>query len=179
MSRSFSTLVMVCSLSASLIALPALSAEKKSSKKAEKKVVATAELKNAKGETVGTAEFSADGKGTKIHVLADKIPVGVHGIHIHENGKCEGPEFKSAGSHLHKEGQVHGLEHGDKHHEGDLQNLNVKEEGKTEADFTTMAVSAEETIGKSLVIHEKVDDQKSDPAGNSGARVACGVITKK
>ena len=120
---------------------------------------AAADLKNAAGQSIGSATFTeqADGK-VRIVVQATGLTPGAHGIHVHAVGRCEPADFASAGGHYNPRGARHGLEAADGPHAGDLPNLDAD--------------------GSALVIHEKADDQKSDPAGNSGARVACGVIAR-
>lgn len=143
---------------------------------------ATAELKNSKGEKVGTATFSSAQKGVTIKVEVSGLSPGEHGIHIHEKGKCETAAFKSAGGHLKTGDEAHGLKHPN-HHDGDLPNLVVNAEGKADAEMTsestTLAAGPHSLFrpeGTSLVIHAGKDDETSDPAGNSGDRVVCGVI---
>ena len=143
-------------------------------------------LKNASGEQVGTATFTAAMGGVAVQVEAAKLPSGRHGIHIHAAGKCEGPDFKSAGAHFNPLGKKHGLHSPEGAHAGDLPNLTVGKDGKAKATFTATGATLGEGEGSlfgpegtALVIHADPDDEKTDPAGNSGARIACGVIEKK
>jgi superoxide dismutase, Cu-Zn family len=147
---------------------------------------AAADLKNAAGQSIGTAAFTeqADGK-VRIVVQANGLTPGRHGIHVHAVGRCEPPEFTSAGGHYNPRGARHGLEAADGPHAGDLPNLEADAGGRARYETTTDRVTLREgpaslfdADGSALVIHEKADDQKSDPAGNSGARVACGVIAR-
>jgi superoxide dismutase, Cu-Zn family len=146
---------------------------------------ARAVLKNADGVEVATATFTSAKGGVRVHVVATGLPPGKHGIHIHAVGKCDPPEFASAGGHLNPAGKKHGLHNPAGAHAGDLPNLAVGRAGKAKATFTARgamlgdeAGSLLSAEGTSLVIHANPDDEKSDPAGNSGPRIACGVIEK-
>jgi Cu-Zn family superoxide dismutase len=146
---------------------------------------ARAELKNAKGETVGTVQLSEATGGVLLHGSLSGMPPGVHAFHIHAVGKCEPPDFKSAGGHFNPGAQHHGFEAADGPHAGDLPNIYVPESGKLEFDFVARGVTLASgptslfgPDGTSLVVHQSADDYKTDPAGNAGARIACGVISK-
>ena len=115
-----------------------------------------------------------------------QLPPGKHGIHIHAVGKCEGPAFTTAGGHLNPDAKKHGKENPEGPHAGDLLNLEVKADGTAKATLLDTMVtlgdgpnSVFHEGGTAIVIHEKEDDYKTDPAGNSGARIACGVIQKQ
>ncbi len=147
---------------------------------------ARAALKDAQGKDVGTATFTPARNGVKVHVQVAHLPPGKHGIHIHAVGKCEAPEFKSAGGHFNPLGKKHGLHNPEGAHAGDMPNLAVAKNGSAKATFTakgaTLAEGAGSLLGAdgtALVIHADPDDEKTDPAGNSGTRIACGVIEKK
>ncbi len=146
---------------------------------------AKADLINSKGEPVGTAKLKETPKGVSLTLQVSNLPPGAHGFHLHAVGKCEPPDFKSAGGHFNPEGKKHGLENPEGHHAGDLQNLTVDAQGKAKVKLVVTGVTLREGAnslfhpeGTALVIHADPDDLKTDPAGNAGARIACGVINK-
>lgn len=136
----------------------------------------TVDLKNAQGGDVGTAKVTGKSRGTQIHLNVKNLPPGTHAIHIHESPKCEAPGFQSAGAHLNRDQKQHGMQNPNGHHTGDLPNFEVKQDGTAKTKIIAKNVGADTLRGVSLVIHEKADDNKTDPSGNSGARIACGVI---
>ena len=146
----------------------------------------TVEMKNGKGESVGTAWISsakAGDKGVIIQLDLHGLPEGTHGIHLHEKGSCVGPDFKSAGGHFSPQPHDHGTLAKNGPHAGDLGNIQVPASGKlqtklqdSQADLGVSMRSLQQAAGTALVIHAKADDNKSQPAGNSGDRVACGEI---
>jgi Cu-Zn family superoxide dismutase len=145
---------------------------------------AHAELRNEQGKKVGAATLEETPHGVLITLDLDGVPPGTHAFHIHEVGKCE-PGFKSAGGHFNPTDKKHGALSAAGMHAGDLPNLNVPESGKLKVDVFATAVmlgkgnnSLFDADGSSLVIHAGPDDYKTDPAGDAGARLACGVVVK-
>ena len=148
---------------------------------------AHADIVNAQGATIGHAKFSTVSNGVKVSVTVSQLSPGEHGIHIHNVGKCEGPAFTTAGGHFNPTGAHHGIHNAqDPHpHLGDLPNLVVSKKGTGKLTFTAVGATISEGPnslfhdgGTSLVIHAKPDDLTNDPSGNSGDRIACGVIVQ-
>jgi len=146
---------------------------------------AKADLANSQGGHVGTAKLKETAQGVRVALEVANLPPGVHGFHLHAVGKCEAPDFKSAGGHFNPEGKQHGWENPAGHHAGDLQNLTVNAQGKARVKLVVTGVTLGEGAnslfhpeGTAIVIHASPDDMKTDPAGNAGSRIACGVITK-
>ena len=146
---------------------------------------ARAVLKDAKGATVGTAKLAAERDGVSVSLQVQGLPPGTHAFHVHAVGKCDPPDFTSAGPHFNPTGKKHGTKNPEGHHMGDLPNVEVSAAGKGEAKTVvkgaTFAAGPNSLFGPqgtALVVHEKPDDEMTDPAGNAGPRIACGVIER-
>lgn len=141
---------------------------------------AAAALKPASGSQVnGTVNFHETAEG--LHIVADisGLTPGKHGFHVHEKGDCSDPEAKSAGDHFNPTAKPHGAHDAPAHHAGDLGNLEADANGQARLERQVQGVSLsgpDGLIGRGLIVHANEDDLKSQPSGNAGARVACGVI---
>ena len=135
------------------------------------------------GALLGTVTVSEDPSGVMMNVSAVAMPVGVHGIHLHETGLCEGPQFASAGKHWNPGAKQHGRDNPAGPHAGDLANLTVAADGTAKSSIpvggvmlASGAMMLADADGTALVVHAKPDDYKTDPSGDSGDRIACAVI---
>ncbi len=146
--------------------------------------LAQAKLLAANGLPAGTAVLSAAGDRVSITVAAVGLPAGPHGLHLHTVGKCEAPGFTSAGAHLNPGGHQHGSANPQGSHLGDLPNLNSTDNGAGTLTVELKATRSEaeaalfDDDGSAVIIHAAADDYRTDPTGNSGARIACGVFSR-
>jgi Cu-Zn family superoxide dismutase len=165
-------------LAAAIVATPAFAAS-------NQKVVV--HIKTSEGQDAGTATFR-EVKGGKLSIKLNlkNLPFGEHAVHIHEHPICDAPDFKTAGGHFNPDGKKHGMMNPEGHHNGDLpQNISIGEDHTGQAsfkvDYLSLTPGAKDNIlsdgGTAIVVHERADDMKSDPTGNAGNRIACGVIT--
>jgi len=147
---------------------------------------AQAGLVDAKGSPIGSASFIEQRQNVRIELTVTALPPGRHGVHLHAVGTCDGPDFASAGGHFNPTGALHGVANPKGPHAGDLPNLDVGSDGRgTLVAFTSLvslAPGASQSLlrtgGTAIVVHASPDDDKTDPSGNTGARIACGVIKK-
>ena len=146
--------------------------------------VASARMMLANGVPAGTAQLVANGDNLSLALAATGITPGEHGFHLHTTGECKRPDFKSAGGHLNPLDEGHGLDDDDGSHLGDLPNLLVPASGTvtTTVDLRGSRAQIEDYIfdsdGTAVMIHADPDDGISDPAGNAGPRIACGVLKR-
>ncbi len=146
---------------------------------------ANAVLIDPDGNRIGNVAISELAQGVRIFAQADNVPPGVHAFHIHETGQCDPPDFESAGGHYNPTDKQHGWDSPQGPHAGDFANVHVHEDGRLTVEYFTDAVTlgeGETTLfdgdGSAIVMHEGADDYQTDPAGDAGARIACGVIAR-
>jgi superoxide dismutase, Cu-Zn family len=146
---------------------------------------ANAVLVDPDGKELGNVALSQLAQGVRIFAEARDVPPGVHAFHIHETGECQAPDFESAGGHYNPTGEQHGWDNAEGHHAGDLPNVHVQDDGMLAIEYFTDSVTLGEgdtTVfdddGSAIVLHEGADDYQTDPAGDAGSRIACGVIAE-
>ncbi|GAB3792709.1 superoxide dismutase family protein [Virgibacillus kimchii] len=143
-------------------------------------------MEDTEGNVVATATLTEGEAGVDIALDVENLPSGTKGFHIHENAECEAPDFESAGGHYNPTDANHGFDDPDGPHAGDLPNIEVQEDGtaseEVTAEMVTLDQEGENSLyadgGTSLVIHSDEDDYESQPAGDAGDRIACGVISE-
>ena len=164
----------ILTASASLLALATVSAAAQTAK---------ANLRNAEGKEVGSAALTQTPAGVLITLSVKGLPAGEHAFHVHAVGKCE-PPFTTAGGHFNPEKKKHGMMASDGPHAGDMPNLHVPTSGELAVDVLNAAVTLEKgkanslfgPEGTALIIHAGKDDYKTDPTGEAGGRIACGLV---
>ncbi|WP_404407296.1 superoxide dismutase family protein [Jeotgalibacillus malaysiensis] len=143
-----------------------------------------AKMVDSDGKNIGTAVLKEEKEGVLIQLSVKGLEPGEKAVHIHETGVCTPPEFESAGGHFNPAGKQHGFNNPKGYHAGDLPNLKVESDGSIDLELMVKELTLEKDSefslldedGSAIVIHEGPDDYQTDPAGNSGARVACGEI---
>ena len=164
----------ILTASASLLALATVSAAAQTAK---------ANLRNAEDKEVGSAALTQTPAGVLITLSVKGLPAGEHAFHVHAVGKCE-PPFTTAGGHFNPEKKKHGMMATDGPHAGDMPNLHVPTSGELAVDVLNAAVTLEKgkanslfgPEGTALIIHAGKDDYKTDPTGEAGGRIACGLV---
>jgi Cu-Zn family superoxide dismutase len=148
-------------------------------KRAPRVTKAVAVLHGVNSKVHGVVRFAQEGQMVKITGEITGLTPGEHAFHVHEFGDCSSPDAMSAGGHFNPTGSAHGGPQSEKRHVGDLGNITADADGKVKLDIEDKMIrlgGPNSILGRSLIVHEKADDLKSQPAGNAGARVACGVI---
>lgn len=139
---------------------------------------------NSEGKGIGTAELTETKKGVQIRLRLSDLEPGEKAVHFHELGKCDPPKFTTAGAHFNPSDKEHGFDNPKGYHAGDLPNLVILKNGTVDVEIVTSNVTLEkgkknsllDEEGSALVIHAGPDDYVTDPSGNSGDRIACGII---
>lgn len=139
--------------------------------------------RNAQGEEKAQAIATQVGDGVRISLKASGMAAGTYGVHVHAIGRCEAPDFRSAGAHWNPTSRQHGKDNPQGMHMGDLPNLVVGADGRGSVDYVIAAATLKsgatpmlDPDGASVMIHSTADDYVTDPSGNSGGRIACGVL---
>jgi len=140
-------------------------------------------LKSADGKNVGSAELTQLPQGVLIKLSLNELPAGEHAFHVHGAGKCE-PPFTSAGGHFNPDNKKHGIMAAEGHHAGDMPNLHIPSDGALSVEVVNASVTLEKgkpnslygPNGTALIVHAGKDDYKTDPTGEAGGRIACGVV---
>jgi superoxide dismutase, Cu-Zn family len=148
--------------------------------KPAKPTSARAMLHDASGTEVGRARLQQVGRGIRVTLQVTRLAPGTHGVHVHAVGKCDTPDFASAGPHWNPTSRQHGKDNPAGMHKGDLPNVAVGSNGHGNLSFTIESATLADLVdadGAALVVHAAADDYRTDPSGNSGARIACGVLS--
>ncbi|MBK6414132.1 superoxide dismutase family protein [Sphingopyxis sp.] len=140
---------------------------------------AAADLKTASGAAAGKATAAIINGRVMLILQVEGLPPGQHGVHVHMIGKCDAPKFESAGGHWNPADVQHGLDAPGGQHAGDMPNLVVQDNGRATLAYELKGASFAGLMdedGSAMVVHASADDQKTDPSGNSGDRIACGIF---
>jgi Cu-Zn family superoxide dismutase len=147
-------------------------------------VLAQADLVSASGQPAGSAVIAKTSDGAALTLNVSGLAPGLHGAHLHTTGACDGPAFTSAGAHLNPHGKLHGSENPQGSHMGDLPNITAGPDGRAgftaplSGSTTELEAFLFDADGTAIVIHASPDDYRTDPSGNSGGRIACGVLQR-
>lgn len=142
---------------------------------------ANASLADAAGAPRGAATLVETSAGLEVRITGEGLPTGTHGVHLHAVGRCDPPDFQSAGAHWNPTMKQHGHDNPQGAHAGDLPNLVIGADGRGEVRFTvpqSTLASLLDADGAAVVVHANADDYRTDPSGNSGGRIACGVVER-
>lgn len=142
------------------------------------KTIASATIRAADGAPLGAAAVTQTPAGLDVTVAGEAMPPGAHGLHIHRIGRCDAPAFTTAGDHWNPDMKQHGLDNPAGSHRGDLPNLVIGADGRGMVSFTLPGDAAAmlDADGSAIIVHAEADDYRTDPSGNSGARIACGIF---
>lgn len=180
--RSTLTLVLLA-----LLAHPLATGAQEHATGSEHPATATARLVDVDGQELGEVRLEETPfHGVLLTVEVAELTPGVHALHVHETGRCEGPSFESAGGHYAPRGHAHGVRTAEGKHAGDLPNLHVPDNGRVAVEVLAEGVTLHPHLphtlfdedGSAVVIHAGADDYESQPSGAAGSRVACGVIRR-
>jgi Cu-Zn family superoxide dismutase len=140
-------------------------------------------MQDGQGASVAVAELTQEGSMVRVEIQSRNLPPGPHAVHLHAVGRCDPPDFASAGGHVNPDNRQHGAQNPQGPHAGDLPNLEVNQQGRGNMDTSTDRVTLTagpktllDADGSALVIHAGADDERTDPDGGAGERIACGVI---
>jgi Cu-Zn family superoxide dismutase len=145
---------------------------------------ASATIVNRNGKAIGKAKIISTQKGLRVKVRVNGLAMGQHGVHVHSVGRCDDPTFASAGPHWNPTSKLHGLNNPNGSHIGDLPNMQLSKQGRGRLSYyitgATLMGDAGlfDADGAAIVVHANTDDQRTDPSGNSGDRIACGVFRR-
>ena len=160
-----------------LLTVAAVAAATTLSATAADETKAIAVLSSASGSKVaGTVTFTKSGDGVRVVANITGLKPGKHGFHVHEFGDCSAPDATSAGGHFNPTNDPHAGHDADERHMGDLGNIEADSSGKAQLNLTDKKIEIDAIIGKAVIVHEKADDLKTQPTGDAGGRIACGVI---
>jgi Cu-Zn family superoxide dismutase len=141
---------------------------------------AVAVIRGAAGDSIeGTVTFSQAAGGTRVQAHVSGLTPGTHGFHVHEYGDCSAKDFASAGGHFNPAGDPHADPKAEKRHAGDMGNIEASKAGVGELDYVDPKLKfdgADSVLGRGVIVHANADDLKTQPTGNAGGRVACGVV---